>query len=58
MIDQFEAKRCLHLASTDNLVLTIIDNRPDLGYPGTRVGGRCKTLAVAWGGGIVALGID
>ena len=29
MVDQFEAEKCLHGASTDNLVLTIIDNRSD-----------------------------
>ena len=29
MVDQFEAKKCLHAASTDNLVLTIIDSRSD-----------------------------
>ena len=29
MIDQFEAEKCLYAASTDNLVLTIIDNRSD-----------------------------
>ena len=29
MIDQFEAEKCLHVASTDNLVLMIINNRPD-----------------------------
>ena len=30
MVDQFEAEKCLHVASTDNLVLTIIDSRSDL----------------------------
>ena len=29
MVDQFEAEKCLYAASTDNLVLTIIDNRSD-----------------------------
>ena len=29
MVDQFEAEKCLYTASTDNLVLTIIDNRSD-----------------------------
>ena len=29
MSDQFEAEKCLYAASTDNLVLTIIDNRSD-----------------------------
>ena len=29
MVDQFGAEKCLHAASTDNLVLTIIDNRSD-----------------------------
>ena len=28
MVDQFEAEKC-HAASTDNLVLTIIDSRSD-----------------------------
>ena len=27
MVDQFEAEKCLHAASTDNLVLMIEDNR-------------------------------
>ena len=29
MIHQLEAGKYLHAASTDNLALTIIDNRPD-----------------------------
>ena len=29
MVDQFEALKCLHAASTDNLVLMIIDDRSD-----------------------------
>ena len=29
MVDQFEAEKCLYAASTDDLVLTIIDNRSD-----------------------------
>ena len=29
MVDQFEAEKCIHAASTDNLVLMIIDNRSD-----------------------------
>ena len=29
MVDQFETEKCLYAASTDNLVLTIIDNRSD-----------------------------
>ena len=29
MADQFEAEKCLHVASTDNLGLMIIDNRSD-----------------------------
>ena len=29
MVDQFEAKKCLYAASTDNLVLMIIDNTCD-----------------------------
>ena len=29
MVDQFEAEKCLRAASTDNLVLMIIDNRSD-----------------------------
>ena len=37
MVDQFEAEKYLYAASTDNLVLTIIDNRSDpkaaLGQP-------------------------
>ena len=58
MIDQFEAKKCLHAASTDNLLLMIIDNRPTPGQPlgnsdgtnpGTQTGSRCKTPGVARG---------
>ena len=29
MIDQFEAEKCLHATSTDNLVLMIIYDKPD-----------------------------
>ena len=29
MVDQFEAEKCFYAASTDNLVLTMIDNRSD-----------------------------
>ena len=28
MIDQFQAEKCLHEASTDNLQLTMVDNSP------------------------------
>ena len=53
MIGQFEAEKCLHAASTDNLVLIIIDNRPNpratqmIQIPGP---GRCKTLGGLLGG--------
>ena len=29
MIDQFEAEKCLHAASADNLALMMIDDRPN-----------------------------
>ena len=64
LIDQFEAEKYLHAASTDNLVLMIIDKRPDpratTGQPPgnsdgtnpeTRAESRCKTPVVAQGGG-------
>ena len=52
MIDQFKAKKCLLAASTDNLVLMIIDNRPDSGAvqmvhipgPGLEVGVKLRGL--------------
>ena len=70
MADQFEAEKCLHAASTDNLVLTIIDNRSDPRAaprqpsgnsdgtnPGTWAKSRCKTTEV-FREGMLALGID
>ena len=52
IIDQFEAEKCLHAASTDNLRLMITDNSPDLGQPlGTSDGTNVKTPGVARGGG-------
>ena len=64
MVDQFEAEKCLHALSTDNLVLTIIDNRSDPRAaprqppgnsdgtnPGTWVDSRCKIPGLAWRGG-------
>ena len=64
MVDQFEAEKCIQAASTDNLVLMIIDNKsnPRAAPRATprqfrwykfqdRVEGRCKTLGVARGGG-------
>ena len=59
MIDQFEAEKWLHAASTDNLVLMIIDEWP---YPqvgtnlGTRSKSRCKIPGIARG--MLALTID
>ena len=73
MVDQFEAEKCLHATSTDNLVLTIIDNRSDpkaalrqpLGQPlgnsdGTNPGTRAESRCKTRGlpGGMLALGID
>ena len=72
MVDQFEAEKCLYAASTDNLVLTIIDNRSDPKVaprqtpgnsdgtnPGIRAESRCKTPGAArGGGGMLALAID
>ena len=63
MINQFEAEKCLHAPSTDNLRLMIIENSPDpqatLGQPlgnsdgtdpGTRTASRCLELTDAlWG---------
>ena len=62
MIDQFEAEKCLYPASTDNVRLMTIDNRPDPRAnqdgtnPGTRAESRCKTPGVAVGG-MLALGL-
>ena len=68
MVDQFETEKCPYVASTDDLVLTIIDNRSQaaprqpLGQPpgnsdgtnpGTRAERRCKTPGVAGGRGDV-----
>ena len=73
MVDQFEAEKCLHPASTDDLVLTIIDNRSDpkaapmqpLGQPpGNSDGTNPETRAESrcktpgGGGGMLVLGID
>ena len=67
MIDQFQAEKCLHAASTDNLVLMIMDKRADSKQPpdnsdgtnpGTRAESRCKTPEVAREGGGLAPGID
>ena len=33
MVGQFEAEKCLHAASTDNLVLMIIADKSDPGNP-------------------------
>ena len=60
MIDQFEAEKCLNTASTDNLVLTILDNRPnhwatpgnsDGPNPRTRVESGAKPLGSPAGAG-------
>ena len=63
LIDQFEAET---VATTDNLVLKILDSRPDLQgnpggnsdnkNPGIQVESRCKTLGFTWGG-MLGLGI-
>ena len=63
MIDQFEAEKCLHASSTDNLRLMIIDNRSDpraiqmvqIPGPELKVGARPRGLP--WGG-MLALEID
>ena len=52
MICQFEAEKCLHAASTDNLALMIIGNRPDpraiqtvqIPEPGLKVGAKPRRL--------------
>ena len=62
MKDHFETEKCLHVASTDNSVLTIIDNRPDPQEtpgkpsgntdgtnPGTRAENTCKIPGVSLG---------
>ena len=63
MVDQFEAEMCLHTAPTDNLVLTIIDDRSDSREvprqtlwqppgPGLQVGAKPRGRAM------LAVGID
>ena len=50
MIDQFEAKKYLNAASIDNLVLMILDNRPEpraiqmvqIPGPGLKVGAETR----------------
>ena len=57
MTDQFEAEKCLHTESTDNLRLMIIDNSTDpramqmvqIWEPGLKEG--AKTSGVSGGGG-------
>ena len=54
MVDQFEVEKCLHAASTDNLILMIIDKRSDPRAsdgtnPGIRAESRCKTPGVSQG---------
>ena len=52
MVDQFDAEKCLHAASTDNLVLMIIDNRShpraiqivQIPGPGLKVGAKLRGL--------------
>ena len=65
MVDQSEAEKCLHAASTDNLVLMTIDNRSaprqppgnsDGTNPWTRAESRCKFPGVTRGD--VGYGID
>ena len=62
MADQFEAEKCLHAGSTDNLVLMIIDNRSDpratpppqaiqmvqIPGPGLKVGAKPRGLPGCW----------
>ena len=61
MMDQFEVEKCLHGASTDNLVFLTINNSPDFGAiqmhgicPGTR--GESKKLRGYSGMGMLVLG--
>ena len=61
MVDQFEIDKCLHAASTDNLILMIIDiyvgptpgqtpGSSDGTNPGTWVERRCNTVCEGcWG---------
>ena len=61
MTYQFEAEKCIHAASTDNLVLMKIGKGPtperpsgnsDGTDPGTRAESRCKPRRLpGWGGG-------
>ena len=61
MTGQFEAEKCLHAASAYNLVLMIIDNRPDpraiqivkILEPGLKVGEKPRGLP----GRMLVLGI-
>ena len=59
IIDQFEAEKCLHPASTDNLRLMITDNSPDpRPTPGHFRWYKCENPGGCPGGGVWAHGID